>query len=78
MIWLIFSSSALNGDVPNRVWTRKDVSYDHLRVLNAKQLSPLSLVKPHFRGSTRECHHSNRYSTNENIMLSDEEELETY
>ena len=27
---------ALDGDVPNRVWFDKDVSYDHLKVLGCK------------------------------------------
>ncbi|CAA7059133.1 unnamed protein product [Microthlaspi erraticum] len=29
-------SSPLNGDIPERVWTGKDVSYDHLRVFGCK------------------------------------------
>ena len=27
-----FASALLEGDVPSKVWTRKDVSYKHLRV----------------------------------------------
>ena len=29
-------SVPLKGDVPERVWTRKDVSYDHLRVFGCR------------------------------------------
>ena len=29
-------SVPLKGDVPERVWTRKDVSYDHFRVFDYK------------------------------------------
>ena len=29
-------SVPLKGDVPERVWTKKDVSYDHLRVFCCK------------------------------------------
>ena len=29
-------SVPLKGDVPERVWTRKDVSYDHLRVFGCE------------------------------------------
>ncbi|KAL7219494.1 hypothetical protein ACSBR2_012530 [Camellia fascicularis] len=29
-------SFPLNGDVPERVWTRKDVSYEHLRVFGCR------------------------------------------
>ena len=29
-------STQLHGDVPERVWTRKDVSYKHLRVFSCK------------------------------------------
>ena len=29
-------SVPLKGDVPERVWTRKDVSYDHLRVFRCE------------------------------------------
>lgn len=30
------SSVPLNGDVPERVWRGKDVSYDHLRVFGCR------------------------------------------
>ena len=30
-------SAPLKGDVPERVWTRKDVSYDHLRVFSCRE-----------------------------------------
>ena len=29
-------SVPLKGDVPKRVWTKKDVSYDHLRVFSCR------------------------------------------
>lgn len=32
----LYRVNAMNGDVPNTVYTREDVSYDHLRVFGCR------------------------------------------
>ena len=47
---------ALDGDVAEHVWSRKDVSYKHLKVLGCRAFAHvLDVERPKLDGKAKEC-----------------------